>query len=313
MRNSLAGLARTHYLSRVRTMSKSSSASPAAFQTNAQQLPSKRSVDLEAAFFYPYDAIGKLTKQTHSYHSRFAKTKQEVFFAVKKWGSYLEWKGVIKGYPKKFLSQPALITGSHEARDHPVSPADITIRRKNTMLISRLQTWGRGHIFHKCEDSKSGILGLYFIDSDIESLLDIIIAKQPALNRELISPNATRKKAFDSFKSVTPATFATTKELQAFRAREVPRGDALLLNLNKKCYQDFQDSKSGTVMAIDIESYERNHAYILEIGWSSIAFTKSEEGETVETRSCEHISKLPPYLRSGLGKLFLTLSLVTLQ
>ena len=68
-------------------------------------------------------------------------------------------------------------------------------------------------------------------------------------------------------------------------------------------------------MAIDIESYERNHAYILEIGWSSIAFSKSEEGETIETRSCEHISGLPPFLRFGMGKLFLTLllSLITLQ
>lgn len=45
-------------------------------------------------------------------------------------------------------------------------------------------------------------------------------------------------------------------------------------------------------MAIDIESYERKHAYILEIGWSSIGFSKAgDTDEVTETRSCEHISE----------------------
>lgn len=52
----------------------------------------------------------------------------------------------------------------------------------------------------------------------------------------------------------------------------------------------FQEKICGTVMAIDVESYERNHAYILEIGWSSITFSKADdEDQTAETRSSEHI------------------------
>lgn len=54
----------------------------------------------------------------------------------------------------------------------------------------------------------------------------------------------------------------------------------------------FQDMQCGTVMAIDVESYERNHAYILEIGWSSITFSKADdEDQTAETRSSEHICR----------------------
>lgn len=201
---------------------------------------------MEAAFFYPYDAIAK------------------------KWESYLGWKGVAKGYAKRFLSQSALVAGSDEARDDPI--------------------WGVSHVFYKGIESKSGVLGLYFIDSDIGPLLDIIMSKQPLLNRESLLPNPTRSVPFASFTSVAAVTFSTAKELQTFRSKQVPTGDALLLTLNRKAYQMFQDTKCGTVMAIDVESYERNHAYILEIGWSSITFAKADdEDQTAETRSCEHI------------------------
>lgn len=159
-------------------------------------------------------------------------------------------------------------------------------------LIAFDQIWGRSHVFYKCEDTKSGALGLYFIDSDMEALLDIFIKKQPQLNREAISPNDSRKIAFHSFKSVVPVTFPTIQHLQSFRSKQVSTGDTLLLSMNRRSFQHFQDGRSGTIMAIDIESYERNHAFILEIGWSSIAFSKSPDtDETLETRSCEHISE----------------------
>lgn len=211
---------------------------------------------------------------------------------AKKWESYLSWKGVARGFPKKFLSQTSLLAGSAEARSDPVSsfqPATSVASLANTRA---LQVWGQNHVLYKCVDSKSGTVGLYFIDSDITSLLDIILSKQPALDRNVLMPNATRKIAFSTFKSVTPVTFNSTAELQAFRAKQIPKGDAVLLNLNKKSFQYFQEEGKGTVMAIDIESYERNHAYILEIGWSTIGFSRiGVTDEVTETRSCEHISK----------------------
>lgn len=108
----------------------------------------------------------------------------------------------------------------------------------------------------------------------------------------MLMPNATRKVAYSSFESIIPVIFSTKAELQAFRAKQIPKGDAILLNLNKKSFEFFQEKGLGTIMAIDIESYERNHAYILEIGWSSIGLSKAgHSDEVIETRSCEHISE----------------------
>lgn len=79
------------------------------------------SASLEAAHFYPYDSIGGgpiretlITSLTYPMILSSCST-------VKKWESYLGWKGVAKGYAKKFLSQTSLIDGSSEAKGDPVS------------------------------------------------------------------------------------------------------------------------------------------------------------------------------------------------
>ena len=54
-------------------------------------------------------------------------------------------------------------------------------------------------------------------------------------------------------------------------------------------------------MAIDIESWERDHSILTEIGWSYIQWSAAEVNQLKEVKACEHISKsgLPAKLKDG--------------
>lgn len=137
---------------------------------------------------------------------------------------------------------------------------------------------------------------LFFLLDDIEILIDIIVAQHPELKRDVLQPG--KQKAIPEAAFEEPPTrivFRSVAELQAMRSGLALTKHTDAFSENKAVYAWMRDSGSGAIMAIDIESWEIDHDYITEIGWSSIAWRASasqNDGGLIisEVRNVEHHS-----------------------
>jgi hypothetical protein len=120
--------------------------------------------------------------------------------------------------------------------------------------------------------------------------LDIVVANQSDLDRKLLYPNPSRKIKAEVFATVQPIQFKTAAELQANRQGLRLTHNASLLKQNRAKFTEFQEKAKGAIMAIDIESWERDHSILTEIGWSYIQWSPAEGDQLMEVKACEHIS-----------------------
>lgn len=195
------------------------------------------------------------------------------------------------------LKQEALIKGSLLAKGDPVSSLYLCT---DEGLHSR-QIWGVGHVFYEGILAKNAEKNLYFTDKDVETLLDIILAEQPDLDRKGLYPNPSRKVKAAEFATIQAIRFKTAQELQANRQGLKLTHNTSLLEQNRRKYIEFQQTAKGAIMAIDIESWERDHSILTEMGWSYIQWSAADGNQLKEVKACEHISKsgLPADLDGG--------------
>ena len=154
------------------------------------------------------------------------------------------------------------------------------------------QIWSSSHVFYQGVLSASSEKGLYFLSSDIHVLLDHILNRYPSLDRQLLSPGTDKLVPTSAFSSPPiPVSFQTTEALQASRQGLKSTHNTLLLEQNRRVYDLCRAKGYGAFLAIDIESWERDHSLILELGWSYIAWSKGDDGRVDETKQAEHLSE----------------------
>ena len=157
---------------------------------------------------------------------------------------------------------------------------------------SLAQIWKVPHVFYQGTLSSSSETNLYFLSSDIELLLDYMLDQYPTLDRRLLSPGPEKLVQSHMFSSPPhPISFSTVEALQANRQGSKLTHNSALLADNKKIYADFAEKGNGAVLAVDIESWERDHSVILEFGWSYISWSRDEQGNVKEQRKSEHLSE----------------------
>lgn len=189
---------------------------------------------------------------------------------AKKWLSFLVWKKVPKTYANSFLKQEWLIKGS-PSTDDPV--------------------WSKPHVFYHGTLASNAANNLYFISSDIDILLDIILAKYPDLDRKLLTPDKKKLVHHSEFSTIEPITFGSVEALNAKREGAVLTHNVDVFRQNKLTVAEYMRDGKGAVLSIDIESWEMDHSIILEIGWAWLQWKKTEDGQIQELGDCQHLSE----------------------
>jgi len=189
---------------------------------------------------------------------------------AKKWLSFIVWKKVPKSFANSFLKQENLIKGS------PSAPTDCPI-------------WSKPHVFYHGTLASNAAHNLYFLSSDIEVLLDIITGKYTELDRKLLTPDRKKLVHENDFSSIEPVTFTSVEALNAKRAGAILSHGVDVYRQNKLAVTEYMREGKGAVLSIDIESWERDHSIILEIGWAWLQWSKTEDGQVQEAGDCQHL------------------------
>lgn len=123
-------------------------------------------------------------------------------------------------------------------------------------------------------------------------MLDHILRRYPDLDVAQLLPNPEKLISISAFSSpLIPVSFSTVEDLQASRQGLKLTHNISLLHENKRVYYQLRKRGVGGVLAVDIESWERDHSIILEIGWSYISWTKGDTQEIHDLTKAEHFSE----------------------
>jgi hypothetical protein len=153
-----------------------------------------------------------------------------------------------------------------------------------------MQIWSIPHVFYEGALAATGVKNLYFPASDVNALIDIILSHYPDINPRLLVPAPDKFFPLSAFStSPTPIRFKTVDALQMHRAGTQLSQDTPIFQQNKAVFEQMRKEGKGTIIAVDVESWEEDHTIVIEIGWSYLAWrTSTISGKTQEVSAVKH-------------------------